>query len=58
VCGIKFYVAVNCVHVMLYVCGGGECGIIDNKYIIHVSGIENSVIGVNKVFNVGFLQLL
>ena len=48
----------DCVHVMLYVCGGGKCGIIDNKYIVHVSGIENQVFRINKMFNVGFFQLL
>jgi len=32
---------VDCVHIMLYVCGEGKCGIIENKFIVHVSGIEN-----------------
>ena len=44
-------------HVMMYACGGGKCGIINNKYIIHVSGIENQVFGINKVFNVSFFSV-
>ena len=55
-CWVEFDAAVDCVHVMLYACGGGKCGIINNTYIIHVSGIENQVFGINKVFNASFFS--
>ena len=42
-CWVEFNVAVDCVHVMLYICGGGKCVITDNMYIVHVSGIENQM---------------
>jgi len=39
-CWVKLDV-VDCVHVVLYACGAGTCGVINNEDVIHVSGIED-----------------
>ena len=57
-CWVEFDAVVDCVHVLLSACEGGKCGIINNKYIIHVWGIENQVFGINKVFNVSFFPVV
>ena len=53
--GGEFEVGMYPVHVGVYVGGCDVFWIVDDKYVIYVSGVEDDVFVVHDLFKVGFL---